>query len=87
METAARQEVRAAHANTSVLPGCLCQVQQLIRGHGRRYVDMIVTQGVIDTFRTRSLVNSTVRRFLEDKQFLEVCIALTRFHSPHTVLQ
>ena len=37
---------------------------------------MIVTEGVIDTFRTRSLVNSTMRRFLEDKQFLEVHIAL-----------
>ena len=36
-----------------------------------RYVDMIVTEGVIDTFRARSLVNSTIRRFLEDKEFLE----------------
>ena len=33
---------------------------------------MIVTEGVIDTFRARSLVNSTIRRFLEDRQFLEV---------------
>ena len=32
---------------------------------------MIVTEGVIDTFRARSLVNSTIRRFLEDKEFLE----------------
>ena len=36
---------------------------------------MIVTEGVIDTFRARSLVNSTIRRFLEDREFSEVRVA------------
>ena len=36
---------------------------------------MIVTDGVIETFRARSLVNSTIRRFLEAQDFIEVCIA------------
>lgn len=38
----------------------------------RRYLDMIVTPGVIDTFKTRSKVVSTIRRYLEDQDFLEV---------------
>ena len=47
---------------------------------------MIVTDGIIETFRARSLVNSTIRRFLEDKQFLEVRTAwraiADRHHAP-----
>lgn len=38
----------------------------------KRYLDMIVTPGVIDTFKARSKVVSTIRRYLEDKEFLEV---------------
>ena len=38
----------------------------------RRYVDMIVTEGVKDTLRARALVCSAVRRLLEAKGFLEV---------------
>jgi lysyl-tRNA synthetase, class II len=38
----------------------------------KRYIDMIVTPGVIDTFVARSKVVSTLRRHLEDRGFLEV---------------
>ena len=38
----------------------------------KRYLDMIVTPGVLDTFRARSLVISTMRRQLEGLGFLEV---------------
>lgn len=38
----------------------------------KRYLDMIVTPGVIDTFKARSKVVSTIRRYLEDTDFLEV---------------
>ena len=38
----------------------------------RRYVDLIVTGGVRDTFRSRAKMNSTIRKVLEGKGFLEV---------------
>jgi lysyl-tRNA synthetase class 2 len=38
----------------------------------KRYLDMIVTPGVVDTFKARSKVVSTIRRYLEDREFLEV---------------
>lgn len=38
----------------------------------KRYLDMIVTPGVVDTFKARSKTVSTIRRALEDKEFLEV---------------
>lgn len=38
----------------------------------RRYLDMIVTPGVAETLKARSLVVSTIRRRLEDLGFLEV---------------
>jgi lysyl-tRNA synthetase class 2 len=38
----------------------------------RRYVDLIVTPGVRETFRKRALVVTTLRRFLEERDFLEV---------------
>ena len=38
----------------------------------RRYVDLIVTPGVQDTFRKRARVVSTIRRFLDDRGYLEV---------------
>ena len=38
----------------------------------KRYLDMIVTPGVIGTFKARSKVVSTIRRYLEDRDFLEV---------------
>ena len=56
---------------------CPAMTPMLLMWRGR-YVDMIVTEGVIDTFRTRSLVNSTIRRFLEDKQFLEARVQRAR---------
>ena len=37
-----------------------------------RYLDMIVTDGVRDTFRKRSKVMSTIRHMLEQQDFLEV---------------
>ena len=45
----------------SLKSGCFC-----------RYVDLIVTGGVRDTFRSRAKMNSTIRRVLEGKGFLEV---------------
>eukprot|EP01026_Neomeris_dumetosa_P028650 TRINITY_DN2322_c0_g1_i5.p1 TRINITY_DN2322_c0_g1~~TRINITY_DN2322_c0_g1_i5.p1 ORF type:complete len:570 (-),score=102.10 TRINITY_DN2322_c0_g1_i5:143-1852(-) len=38
----------------------------------QRYLDMIVTEGVADTFRTRAKITSAIRRYLEDLGFLEV---------------
>lgn len=37
-----------------------------------RYLDLIVTAGVRETFRSRAKMNSTIRRALEDRGFLEV---------------
>lgn len=37
-----------------------------------RYVDLIVTNGVRDTFRSRAKMNSTIRKVLAGKGFLEV---------------
>jgi lysyl-tRNA synthetase class 2 len=38
----------------------------------RRYVDLIVTPGVRETFRKRAQVVSAIRRFLDDRGYLEV---------------
>ncbi|MFT3917256.1 MAG: lysine--tRNA ligase [Anaeromyxobacteraceae bacterium] len=38
----------------------------------QRYVDLIVTEGVRETFRRRSRIVSTIRRFLDDRGYLEV---------------
>ena len=70
------QEVPAPRETTSAICSALLTAVAADCG---RYVDMIVTEGVIDTFRTRSLVNSTIRRFLEDKEFLEARVAATRW--------
>lgn len=40
--------------------------------HRQRYLDMIVTEGVRDTFRKRSKVMSTIRHMLEQQDFFEV---------------
>jgi lysyl-tRNA synthetase class 2 len=38
----------------------------------QRYLDLIMNREVMDTFKIRSKVVSTIRRFFEDKDFLEV---------------
>ncbi len=38
----------------------------------RRYVDLIVTPGVRETFRKRARIVTTVRRFLDERGYLEV---------------
>jgi lysyl-tRNA synthetase, class II len=38
----------------------------------RRYVDLIVTPGVRETFRRRARIVSTIRRFLDERGYLEV---------------
>jgi len=38
----------------------------------RRYVDLIATPGVQDTFRKRAKIVSTIRRFLDERSYLEV---------------
>lgn len=38
----------------------------------KRYLDMIMNPGVKDTFRVRSEIVSTIRRFFEERSFLEV---------------
>lgn len=38
----------------------------------QRYVDLIVNPEVRDTFRKRALITSAIRRFLEDRGFLEI---------------
>ena len=41
----------------------------------RRYVDMLVTEGVRDAFRARARMTSATRRLLEARGFLEVSLA------------
>jgi lysyl-tRNA synthetase class 2 len=38
----------------------------------RRYVDLVVTPGVRDAFRRRARIVSTIRRFLDERGYLEV---------------
>lgn len=38
----------------------------------QRYVDLIANPEVKETFRARSIIVSTLRRFLEDQGFLEI---------------
>jgi lysyl-tRNA synthetase class 2 len=38
----------------------------------RRYVDLIVNENVVETFRRRSRLVSSMRRWLDDQEFLEV---------------
>jgi len=38
----------------------------------QRYVDLIVNPGVADTFRKRSKIIASIRRYLDDKGFIEV---------------
>ena len=38
----------------------------------QRYVDLIVNPTVRDTFRKRALITSGIRRYLEDRDFLEI---------------
>jgi lysyl-tRNA synthetase class 2 len=38
----------------------------------RRYVDLVVTPGVRETFQRRARIVSTIRRFLDDRGYLEV---------------
>ncbi|MDB9526922.1 lysine--tRNA ligase [Oscillatoria sp. CS-180] len=38
----------------------------------QRYVDLIVNPDVRETFRKRALITSTIRRFFEDRGFLEI---------------
>ncbi len=38
----------------------------------QRYVDLIVNPDVRDTFRKRALITSNIRRFFEDRGFLEI---------------
>jgi lysyl-tRNA synthetase class 2 len=38
----------------------------------QRYVDLIVNPAVRDTFRKRALITSSIRRFFEDRGFLEI---------------
>ncbi len=47
----------------------LSDVEQRYR---QRYVDLIVTPGVRDVFRKRTRVVSTIRRFLDERGYLEV---------------
>jgi len=47
----------------------LTDVEQRYR---QRYVDLIVTPGVRETFQKRARIVSTIRRFLDDRGYLEV---------------
>ncbi len=47
----------------------LTDVEQRYR---QRYVDLIVTQGVKETFLKRTRIVSTIRRFLDDRGYVEV---------------
>lgn len=42
----------------------------------QRYLDLIVNPDVQDIFRTRSRIISGVRRYLDDRGFLEVCVCV-----------
>ena len=47
----------------------LTDIEQRYR---QRYVDLVVTDGVRDVFRKRTRIVSTIRRFLDDRGYLEV---------------
>ncbi len=47
----------------------LTDVEQRYR---QRYVDLVVTQGVREAFRKRTRIISTIRRFLDERGYLEV---------------
>jgi lysyl-tRNA synthetase class 2 len=47
----------------------LTDVEQRYR---QRYVDLVVTSGVRDVFRKRTKIVTTIRRFLDDRGYLEV---------------
>jgi lysyl-tRNA synthetase class 2 len=47
----------------------LTDVEQRYR---QRYVDLVVTPGVREVFRTRARIVTTIRRFLDERGFLEV---------------
>ncbi len=47
----------------------LTDIEQRYR---QRYVDMVVTPGVRDVFRKRTRIVSTIRRFLDERGYLEV---------------
>lgn len=45
----------------------------------QRYLDLMLNMEVREIFRTRSKVISHIRRFLDDRDFLEVCVSLTLY--------
>lgn len=47
-------------------------LQDVEKRYRQRYLDFIANPEVMDTFRARSAVVSTLRRALEDDAFLEV---------------
>lgn len=68
------------HANElKILTKAVCLLPEKFHGltdmelrYRQRYVDMIMNREVMDVFKTRSKIVSTVRRFFEEKGFLEV---------------
>jgi len=54
------------------LPDKFHGLTDIEKRYRQRYVDMIVTPGVQDVFRTRAKMISTIRRVLEDRGFMEV---------------
>lgn len=51
---------------------CAAGLSDVEKRYRQRYVDMIVTPGVTDTFRKRARIVSTIRSMLEAQGFLEV---------------
>ncbi len=63
----------SAHATARVGVACLTvAVAAAVCGRRQRYLDMIVTEETRATLRARSRIVSTIRRQLEDRDFLEV---------------
>lgn len=66
--------VRYQHLGKALLPppAKWHGLQDIEKRYRERYVDLFANPAVAHNFRARSLIVSTVRRFLEDRDFLEV---------------
>lgn len=79
-----RVELKEERVAQAALPGHDCETGPISRR--QRYLDMIVTPGVMDTLRARSRIISKIRNFLDDRDYLEVSLPLIR-HSHRGYLE
>jgi lysyl-tRNA synthetase class 2 len=66
------QSVRLVTKNLYPLPDSYFGFKDIEQRYRQRYVDMIMSPAVRDTFEKRSKLVRTIRRFLDDRGFMEV---------------